>query len=196
MKRLLLSLIAVVAGGGLIVVGLVLGIGHYLSPQDSLQNSDAIVAISGGDTNSRAAEAIKLYKAGYAPTLIFSGAALDQSSPSNAQAMEDLALAQGVPASHILLDEASQNTAQNASQVATLAHARGYKQIILVTSPYHQRRAAITFHHALGSSIVIINHSAPDATWSASGWWRHPGDIGLTFSELQKTLFESVWEHV
>ncbi len=182
--------------GGLLLVGLVLGIGHYLSPQDPLKPSDAIVAISGGNTDSRTEAAIKLYQAGYAPTLIFSGAALDQSSPSNARAMEGLALAAGVPAAHILLDETSQNTTQNAVEVAALVRAHGYHQIILVTSPYHQRRAASAFHYALGSGVAIINHSAPDPAWTPSTWWQTRSGIALTASELQKTLFQSISEHL
>lgn len=196
MKRLLITLAGLVILIAVVGTGLLLGIGHYLSPQNPLAHSDAIVAISGGDTNSRADEAIRLYKAGYAPTLIFSGAALDQSSPSNAKAMERLAIAQGVPAGHILLDEASQNTIQNASAVAALLRGHQLKSIILVTSPYHQRRADLTFRHALGSTVTIINHSAPDPVWSASTWWHSTAGIKLTLSELQKTLFLEVAQHV
>lgn len=196
MKRLLIILAGLTVLVAVLGTGLLLGIGHYLSPQDRLAHSDAIVAISGGDTNSRADEAIRLYQAGYAPILIFSGAALDQSSPSNARAMERLAIGQGVPASHILLDEASQNTLQNASAVATLLRNHQFKSIILVTSPYHQRRADLTFRHALGAGVVITNHSAPDPTWSVSTWWHSTAGIKLTVSELQKTVFLVVTEHV
>src|SRR6185503_9063893 len=123
--------------------------GYYLSPQSPLAKSDAIVAISGGDTEARTAEAVSLYKGGWAPHLIFSGAAADTSGPSNARAMATAAETAGVPKSAIQLDETSANTEQNATDVAAIIHNQGYHSIILVTSPYHQRRAYVVFRRAL-----------------------------------------------
>ena len=39
------------------------------------RKADAIVVVSGGDTNARTDEAIKLYKEGWAPLIVVSGAA-------------------------------------------------------------------------------------------------------------------------
>jgi len=147
--------------------------------------ADAIVAISGGDTPARAEEAIKLYKAGWAPMLVFSGAALDTTGPSNAAAMRKQALAAGVPDKVILLEETATDTAQNASQ--TLRLLRDAKRIILVTSPYHQHRASLEFEHIFGDTVDIVNHPTstdrlwPQAWWlTSSGWW-------LAVSEVVKT---------
>jgi uncharacterized SAM-binding protein YcdF (DUF218 family) len=164
-------------------------IGFYLSPQSSLRKVDAIVAISGGETDSRAAEAIRLYKEGWAQKLIFSGAAFDPTGPSNAEAMARIALREGVPESDILLEETSANTNQNAEGVAKIAMDEGYKSIILVTSPYHQRRASITFGRALGSDVAILNHSTTDQRWRRAAWWANDYSKALTISELQKTLY-------
>ena len=82
-------------------------IGAYLGPDDlrgcteptqdggACDEADAIIALSGGDTNARANEAIRLYKLGWAPIIIFSGAAADPSGPSNAAAMRKIALGEG-----------------------------------------------------------------------------------------------------
>ena len=51
------------------------------------EKADVIVAISGGDTSVRTAKTVELYKDGFADNLIFSGAAADPSSPSNANVM-------------------------------------------------------------------------------------------------------------
>jgi len=191
-----MKLLAWIIGGTLALlllagVTVFFGLGYYLSPQSELTKVDAIVAISGGETSARAEEAIKLYQEGWATHLIFSGAAQDPSSPSNAQAMATEAIAAGVPASAIQLDETSVDTQQNAANVKTIVEADGYKSIILVTSPYHQRRAFILFHRAL-PQLVIVNHSAPDQTWSRSRWWATSASRSLTISELQKVLFELV----
>ncbi len=192
MKRFLLGVViffVVIAGLGAVFF---FGIGYYLSPQDKLAKADAVVAISGGETGARAAEAIKLYQDGYAANIIFSGAALDPNGPSNAKAMEQAALNAGVPASAISLDELATNTRENASGAAAIIHQQNLHSIILVTSPYHQRRAYIEFRRALGSKFIIINHSSFDDAWRRSRWWATPQSRSLTFSELQKVVYELV----
>jgi uncharacterized SAM-binding protein YcdF (DUF218 family) len=189
MKRFVVVLIII----GLMLVGVAaafLGVGYYLSPQSPLTKTDAIVAISGGDTAARTAEAVRLYRAGYAPLIVFSGAALDPNSPSNAKAMATAAERQGVPATDILLDESAENTRQNAANVAAILDKQSAHSILLVTSPYHQRRAYIVFRRAEGRGFSIINHSSYDRTWRRSDWWATPTSRALTISELQKVIYE------
>jgi uncharacterized SAM-binding protein YcdF (DUF218 family) len=147
--------------------------------------ADAIVAISGGDTPARAQEAIKLYKAGWAPKLVFSGAALDTTGPSNAAAMRKQAIASGVPQSAILVDESATDTAQNASR--TLLLLQSAHRIILVTSPYHQHRASLEFGHIFGDNVDIVNHpTSTDRLWPES-WWLTSTGWWLAVSETVKT---------
>ncbi len=192
MKRFLIIIIAAAVALVVFVALIFLSIGYYLSPQSPLAKSDAIVAISGGDTSARMQEAVQLYKDGWSSHIIFSGAAADLNGPSNARAMADSAEAEGVPSSAIQLDEVSLNTEQNASDVAKLIHKDGYHQIILVTSPYHQRRASIVFNRAVGPSVKVLNHSSIDPNWRRSHWWATSYSTQLTLSELQKTLYELI----
>jgi uncharacterized SAM-binding protein YcdF (DUF218 family) len=177
------------------------GIGSYLGPDDlkdcgarpsaeaGCQKADAIVAISGGDTVARTAEAIKLYKNGWADNLIFSGAAMDPQSQSNAKAMLEQALDAGVPAGDITLEEFAQNTEQNAVHTTELVDPHT-SRIILVTSAYHQRRASMEFESAF-RGIEIVNHPvAHDKHWSRL-WWATPVGWWLTTSEMIKILFIS-----
>lgn len=188
-------MLAVLAAAGLLAVGAGLGLGYYLSPQDRLAKTDAIVAISGGDTAARTTEAVRLYQDGWAPRIIFSGAALDPNSPSNAAAMAAAAERAGVPAAAIRLEESATNTRENAAAVSAIVHQRGYHSLILVTSPYHQRRASIVFRRQLGGNIALINHSSPDQTWRRSHWWATPYSRALTLSETQKVLFELIGDN-
>lgn len=174
-----------------LVASSIVGIGFFLSPQSRLQTADIIVAVSGGETQQRTSEAVSLYKQGRAAKLLFSGAAADPNSPSNAAAMRADALRQGVPDSAILTEELSTNTEENAQMAQPIIENLGAKSIILVTSPYHQRRASLNFRQALGPEFVIINHSASDSSWRKSNWWQQDRTIELTLSELQKTLY--VW---
>ena len=172
----------------------------YLGPDDlkkcekpeavgTCSRVDAIVAVSGGDTAARADEAIKLYLDGWAPTLIFSGAAADSSGPSNAQAMERRAIAAGVPETSIIIEEFSRTTAENALNTSRFISERAISKIILVTSVYHQRRASLEFSINLGPSVTIYNHPvASDKQWAGFWWWTTPKGWWLAGSELLKIV--------
>ncbi len=192
MKRFFGVVLIILGLTGCLAVAGFFGIGYYLSPQDSLTKVDAIVAISGGETSTRAAEAIQLYKDGWGANIIFSGAALDPTSPSNARTMAAAAQAAGVPSVAIMLDEHATNTRENATDVGVILRSHNYHSIILVTSPYHQRRAYITFRRALGNNFVIVNHSSSDSTWRKSAWWATPESRALTIDELQKVAYEQL----
>ncbi len=165
-------------------------IGIYISsPRDELRQADYIVAVSGGDTKARAEEAARLYLDGWAPRIIFSGAALDPESRSNADAMREIAVNMGVPPDMIVVEEESFNTRENAELTSRLVEALGGESIILVTSPYHQRRTYIEFRNEIRSDIDIISHSAPDQRWSRRFWWSSEFGRNITISEVPKVLY-------
>lgn len=193
MRSVLLMLVAVVAIG-------ITVISVYLTPDDlkgctevtqtgDCQPADAIVAVSGGNTSARAAEAIELYNAGWAKTLIFSGAAADTSGPSNAEVMRHQAIDAGVPSEDIKVETLSQTTRQNAERVKELlveASSGSAQRVILVTSPYHQRRASLEFRELAGDGIAIVNRPTPrDTDWSVV-WWLTPRGWWLAGGELVK----------
>ena len=189
MKRFLVGLIIFTLAIGGLVGLLFVGLPYYLAPQDKLVKADAIVAVSGGQTTTRTLGAIKLYDEGYAPLIIFSGAAQDPNSVSNAAAMRKIALNAGVPASAILVEEDSADTYENAQNSARIINDNSIKSILLVTSPYHQRRASIEFKRALGNGIKVINYSTSDENWRRSAWWKNSYALNLTLSEFQKIVF-------
>ena len=92
-----------------LIIVLPLAIGWYLSPQDPLEKVDANVVVSGGDNDARIAKGVQLYKEGWAPVLIFSGAAAE-GTVSNAKAMANIAIRDGVPEEALLIEELSKTT--------------------------------------------------------------------------------------
>ena len=176
----------------LLVLLVLLGIPRWLGPSGKLEKADAIIAISGGDTEARTNEAIRLQKEGWADNLIFSGAARDPNSPSNAEVMRRGAIDAGVAPSSIDVEELATDTIGNAEGTAKIIRERGYKKVILVTSKYHQRRAGLEFEHLLNSQVLIINHPAPhDRNWPTKSWWLHPDSLFLGLVESVKTTY--VW---
>lgn len=195
MRNLLIAVLA-------IVVIFITVLSVYLTPDDlrgcagvsqnsGCQKADAIVAVSGGNTSDRTAEAIKLYKEGWADTIIFSGAAADTSGPSNAVVMQRQAIAAGVPAEAIETESQSQTTRQNAERTKELlvkVGSGGANRVILVTSPYHQRRASLEFKALAGTGITIVNHPVEhDSDWSRL-WWLTPRGWWLAIGELVKII--------
>jgi uncharacterized SAM-binding protein YcdF (DUF218 family) len=180
------------------VIAFIVGISFYLQQNDFIgcqevpvQGTDrcgavdAIVVVSGGDTNARTDEGIKLFKNGWADVLVLSGAAQDKSGPSNAAAMRVRAQAAGVPFSAIYIDEYAETTEQNAENTQSIFSRHGFEKVILVTSGYHQRRASLEFEKR-GDTVQILNHPLLfDQDWSL-WWWLSPRGWWLAGGELAK----------
>jgi uncharacterized SAM-binding protein YcdF (DUF218 family) len=163
-----------------------LALGSWLATEDALVKSDAIVAIS-GDTGARTDTAVALWKDGWAPLIIFSGAAIDPESVSSAEIMRREAVRQGVPESATLIEPNSTTTEENATEVARLLSDRKIKSAILVTSPWHQRRASMAFSRAFAArGVALRNYPARDAQWNSYLWWQHEPMRSQTLLELAK----------
>jgi uncharacterized SAM-binding protein YcdF (DUF218 family) len=157
-----------------------------------LERSDAIIVISGDEALARYREGVRLYKAGWAPRLIFSGATEDRTE-SNAAVMRKMALEDGVPAGAILTDDLGGDTYGNAVHTRALMEAHGLTSAILVTSPYHLRRATLTFEGVYrGSGIRVIGRAAPDGAWRKRTWWLNEDTRQLTIRELEKLAYVAV----
>lgn len=178
-----------------IFIGFIVAVSFYLQPNSFMgcgerpladtacDKADAIVVVSGGDTQARTAAGIELYKNGWADALILSGAAFDKSGPSNAEAMRIQALQAGIPGSAISIDEAAESTSQNAANTKTIFDGKHFTDIILVTSGYHQRRASLEFGKAADSVLVRNYPVTQDSDWgwywwlTPKGWWLAGGEL-------------------
>lgn len=185
------SIPGVIVAVPLTVAGLV-GIGHALAVSDPLAKADAIVAIS-GDTGPRVVAAVDLWQKGYADVIVFSGGSQDPSSVPSAELMKRQAVRLGVPEENIVLEPEAATTQQNARRVAELMNESGRRSAILVTSPYHQRRAAMHFSREFARfGLTFINRPAEDPRWSPERWWMNEPSRSLTVVELAKLAIESM----
>lgn len=184
----------------LIILVAIISISAYLQPNDFIgcgdkpqadnaqcAKADAIVVVSGGDTNARTDEGITLFQNGWANSIVFSGAAQDKSGPSNAAAMRTRAIEAGVPESSIYVEEQSATTEQNAANTKTIFADNNFNKIILVTSGYHQRRSELEFKKE-SPHVTVLNHPlASDKDWSF-WWWLTPRGWWLAGGELAKII--------
>ena len=164
-----------------ITCALLVALGHLLDVEDPLRPADAIVALS-GDTGPRTETAVDLWRHQYAPIIIFAGASQDPTSVASGQLMKREAMSLGVPEAAILVEPSSSTTEENA---------RGLTAAILVTSPYHQRRAANLFEREFGpADLTFANYPARDPLWDPNTWWLHEPARTLTIVELAKLSVE------
>ena len=184
----LLARIAICAA--ILVVIAVVAPGYILdTPQPAPRKSDAIVVISGDEQLARFAEGVNLYQQGFGSYLVFSGAAYDNGT-SNADVMRDLAVQRGIPEAAILEEPQGEDTWGNAVYTRQVLEDHGLQSAILVTSPYHLRRAKMTFDAAYtGSGIELMVHAAPDSQWRKQSWWQQAETRRLTITELQKLAY-------
>lgn len=180
------SLSAILSVVALLLGGFIVFVSFYLPLQDPLKKADAIIAVSGGDTQGRTMHAIRLYQEGWAPQLIFSGAAKDPNSASNAKVMMSMAVSQGVDPKAILIDEQSRDTKENAEETRKLVGDK--KTVILVTSDYHQRRAFREFQKVLGSEVTIVNAPAKDKHWGRKSWFLSPYGWWISLTETVRAV--------
>jgi uncharacterized SAM-binding protein YcdF (DUF218 family) len=185
----------------LLLVVFIAGISFYLQPNDYIGCSDtpiqgadkcgpvdAIVVVSGGDTNERTDEGITLFKQGWADTIIFSGAAKDKTGLSNATAMKLRAMHAGIPENSIYIDELAETTAQNAANSQSIFQVHGFETVMLVTSGYHQRRASLEFEKRAGDTEILSHPVLEDKDWSFAWWWTTPRGWWLAGGELAKVV--------
>jgi len=118
-------------------------VGRFLVCADPLQPADAIVVLAGGSPQ-RVAHGVKLFQAGYAPWLIVTNQPLNTPGirVPYVELMRTEAIWQGVPEEHILMaPEIVRTTYEEALAVRRLAEERGFHALIIVTDPFHTRRA-------------------------------------------------------
>ena len=121
------------------------------SQVDAARTADAIIVLGskvytgghpGPSLNARIQHAIALYKAGYAPYLIFSGG-LGDNPPSEAEVMRRVASSAGVPDSAMILEDQSHSTEDNLANAKALMDTRGLHSAIIVSDPFHLYRSEI-----------------------------------------------------
>jgi uncharacterized SAM-binding protein YcdF (DUF218 family) len=184
--EMLIALILVIA-----VVALPFLAAPWLIIDDATDTADAIIVLGGeAYPPNRTIHALKLYNQRRAPVVVFAGGALPGRSPetSSAQVARRYALARGLPPNIALLADGAQSTYDEAVLVRELVVAHGWRSLMIVTDPYHTRRAVRTFR-ALIPEAHIAASAAPLLAPCTDRWrcgariWRYAA------SELVKMGF-------
>lgn len=129
--------------------------------------ADAIVCLSSGSVQGlpsssgwrRITTAVRIYKDGFAPLVVFSGG-VGSGGRSEAQIYAEAAAALGLPETAVRLEPLSETTAEHPARVAELPdiRARGGPgaSLLIVTSPYHGRRVKAVFRKAGYTNFRVV----------------------------------------
>ena len=123
-----------------------------LEMEPRLERADAIVVLGNGigsdgslqaDSLRSVVHGIELYRRGLAPLLVVSGSTSGRYA--EAVVRGELARTMGVPDAALIVDATGTTTRQESARIAALLRSRGAGRILLVTTPFHLRRAVPLF---------------------------------------------------
>jgi uncharacterized SAM-binding protein YcdF (DUF218 family) len=136
---------------------------------DPPRAADAIVVFAGGVGESglagegyqeRVKHAVDLYHSGHARHLVFSSGYYYLFR--EAEIMKVFAISLGVPGEAIILEEEAANTYENVKFVKKILNRNRWRSVLLVSSPYHMRRASLTFRK-LAPEVTVIHTPVSDS---------------------------------
>ena len=173
--------------------------------RSDLVRADAIVVLAGSATYlERTDWAARLYKEGRAPVVILTNdnvqsgwSVAEKRNPLFVELAAEELRRNGVPAEKIeSIPEAASGTHEEAVRVREYSVAHNLRSILVVTSPYHSRRALWTLRRVFeGSGIEIgldgpgtgIQTPAPTTWWwYRLGWKMVPGEyVKLVYYRLK-----------
>jgi uncharacterized SAM-binding protein YcdF (DUF218 family) len=128
-----------------------------------MSRADAIIVL-GGEPLARPTEAARLYQQGVAPRVFVKGT-------GDAGECKRVLMGAGVPEKAITLETKSTTTYANATLLKPLLEGAKVNSALIVTSPFHTRRALATFRKVMPG----IHFGVTDAS---IGWWSRPEGRG------------------
>ena len=145
--------------------------------RDSARNADAIVVLGAAQyagrpspvLEARLDHAIRLYRRGIAPRLIFTGGRADGDITSEAETSARYARRNGVPASAIILEDESRSTTEQMHAVARMARARNFHGVVLVSDRFHMLRLLLTAWKLNLKAYGSPTRSSPISLTDAAG---------------------------
>lgn len=198
MKRALLRATAAAALLLLLFTALALPrLGAWLVVEDPLAKADGIYVL-GGTVYERPLEALDLYNAGWAPTIVLVQQIADWGEQwlndhgvkvtTEIEIQIDLLERMGVPRDAIASVKPMGSTAEEAGALLAFMNARGWSTVIVVTSKQHTRRAGLSMRRVLGGDKKVIMRSSRYDRSDVERWWTNRATLRFTLFETQRYL--------
>lgn len=150
-RRVLLTL----AGLALLALLLIGSMLDRFGQVDRTRPAEAIVVLGAGvqpdgspgdSLRTRTLQAVALYQHGLSKHFIFTGGHGDYGDAESVIESQ-MAMARGVPAGAIFREDTSHTTRENIRNAALICRQQGWREVIVVSDPYHLWRARYLFAH-------------------------------------------------
>ena len=171
-RLLLLAVIAVLAVPIIVFIAVATEIVGYAGNFDPGPADAALVLGAGvdGDRPSpvfteRLRHAVSLYRAGTVKALVLTGGRGPGDELGEAEAGRAYAMAEGVPASDVLVETASRTTFENMVNALPLLAGRSLVRVLVVSDPLHMRRAI-----RMARDVGIDAYPSPTPTSRYQSW--------------------------
>lgn len=152
--------------------------------RDPLQPADIVVALGGGVPCMRQDYAVELYQQGLAKKIVINGLAAEWGTDTEKTVRQHF-INLGVPESDLVFAGDTGNTRAEAELLAHMMRKNGWKSAIIVTDPYHTRRATYTCERAASDlQFLAAPVSEKISSWKQDRWWTRRGDVWLTIREF------------
>jgi uncharacterized SAM-binding protein YcdF (DUF218 family) len=166
-------------------------VGDFLFIPDTRHPADVIHVIAGEDY--RTDYAIQLYKQGYGHALFFTGGWCEIHHYRHGEHAKERALAQGIPLDAIAIDDSKvTSTYMEAEKLKEwIAQSPNpVRSIMVVSDPFHMRRARWTYQKIFGDDIEIQMAPVPfDRTPYQHDWWKDPQSRRNVREEYSKFIY-------
>ena len=148
-------------------------------------HADALLLL--GDDNfyaDRATHAAELIRHGVAPVVVASGRRL-RPGAGIAELQEHDLIERGVPKDKIIrFPHDAESTLEESGALARLCSERHFRNVIVVTSNYHARRARYIFHKVFPPAIAVSVAGAHDGDFDPDHWWEKRKSQELFLHEI------------
>jgi uncharacterized SAM-binding protein YcdF (DUF218 family) len=159
----------------------------FLAVEDPLDSADAALVMTGDVGFERTKAAARLVRDGEARLLVLTGG--EPWPGDSAASLREAALREGVPGERIRFEDQSTDTRESLVNVAPILREEGVRTLILVTSPFHQRRAFLAARRVL-PGIRIVNRPVRTRPWPpVRPWWRDAATRGTVLQEYAKLVY-------
>ncbi len=143
----------------------------------------------GFSTKERLDQAIALYRKKARPVLVSDGS-LYRKSPA-IPLITDYLLSQGVDRERIIIDGDSQTTADNVRKTKEIVGGLGLTEVIICTSPYHQKRSQVLLRNN-GTLNFLIARSTQSEVFEAKSLGQRLRNLNLILHEYVALFFMSL----
>lgn len=151
--------------------------------QDALAPADIVISLGGGGNCTRHIYAAELYRRGLAKKIMLTGLNFTRGEDEEKITRQFL-VNLGIAEADIILLKNVRNTRREAEAVAQMMQAEHWQTALLVTDPYHTRRAHYTFQRTnAGLTFVAAPLPPGPDVWQPERWWSRRGDMYATVRE-------------